>query len=202
MRPLVKYLLTVGLLTLQVIALTAILLTTRANNEAAFLSSVDDLTASIADTTVAQVRDFIRPAETAAILTRRAVERAEDLDDETLDEFLHDQLAVTPQLAGIFIGTEHGDFLYVSRDDTAAPDGFRTKRITVDALERATELVYRDDEFTEVSRELDPTDAYDPRVRPWYQMALSQNGLVWTDPYVFFTSRQPGVTTADRKSVV
>lgn len=38
---------------------------------------------------------------------------------------------------------------------------------------------------------------YDPRKRPWYRVALDAPGSVrWTDPYVLFTTREPGITAA------
>jgi serine phosphatase RsbU (regulator of sigma subunit) len=52
-------------------------------------------------------------------------------------------------------------------------------------------------EPVETWRELD----YDPRARPWYQGALETRGsetsvLHWTEPYTFFTTRDPGVTAS------
>ncbi len=35
---------------------------------------------------------------------------------------------------------------------------------------------------------------YDPRSRPWYQTAANQKALSWTEPYVFYTTRDPGIT--------
>ncbi len=38
---------------------------------------------------------------------------------------------------------------------------------------------------------------YDPRKRPWFSAATTTRGtVVWTDPYTFFTTKQPGVTAA------
>ncbi len=38
---------------------------------------------------------------------------------------------------------------------------------------------------------------YDPRKRPWFQGAsTAPEQIVWTDPYTFFTTKQPGVTAA------
>ncbi len=43
------------------------------------------------------------------------------------------------------------------------------------------------------SRDID----YDPLQRPWYDGAVGQHGLVhWTQPYTFFTLRQPGITAS------
>ena len=36
--------------------------------------------------------------------------------------------------------------------------------------------------------------SYDPRSRPWYQMAASSPAPAWTEPYLFFTTRDPGIT--------
>ncbi|WP_306590895.1 ATP-binding protein [Geothrix sp. 21YS21S-4] len=35
---------------------------------------------------------------------------------------------------------------------------------------------------------------YDPRTRPWYQTGALAATPVWTDPYVFYTTQDPGVT--------
>ena len=42
---------------------------------------------------------------------------------------------------------------------------------------------------------------YDPRTRPWFKaaQALPEDGAIaWTAPYVFFTTKEPGVTVASR----
>ncbi|HEX5805445.1 MAG TPA: response regulator [Macromonas sp.] len=46
-------------------------------------------------------------------------------------------------------------------------------------------------------RELD----YDTRKRPWFQGAMalaSTDAIHWTDPYIFFTTKEPGITAAMR----
>lgn len=35
---------------------------------------------------------------------------------------------------------------------------------------------------------------YDPRTRPWYQVAASAPAPTWTEPYTFFTTRDAGIT--------
>jgi hypothetical protein len=38
---------------------------------------------------------------------------------------------------------------------------------------------------------------YDPRERPWYQRAVQTPGeMRWTNPYIFYTTREPGITAA------
>lgn len=35
---------------------------------------------------------------------------------------------------------------------------------------------------------------YDPRTRPWYLAAASASAPAWTEPYAFYTTRDPGIT--------
>ncbi len=39
---------------------------------------------------------------------------------------------------------------------------------------------------------------YDPRTRPWFQAAMDADAgqPIWTEPYTFFTTQDPGITTA------
>ncbi|MGE4318589.1 MAG: HD domain-containing phosphohydrolase [Deferribacterales bacterium] len=37
-------------------------------------------------------------------------------------------------------------------------------------------------------------DSYDPRTRPWYQLAETKGMPVWSPPYTFFITGQPGIT--------
>lgn len=41
---------------------------------------------------------------------------------------------------------------------------------------------------------------YDPRSRPWFQLALESNSdsANWTAPYTFFTTKQPGITASSK----
>ncbi|MCW5604019.1 MAG: PAS domain S-box protein, partial [Burkholderiales bacterium] len=42
---------------------------------------------------------------------------------------------------------------------------------------------------------------YDPRLRPWHAGAMGLAGerdVFWTEPYMFFTSKEPGITVATR----
>jgi diguanylate cyclase (GGDEF)-like protein len=76
-------------------------------------------------------------------------------------------------------------------------NGFLSKfvRAQAPASERVT-FVKRDAGLNEISRYADPDDRYDPRERPWYGSAIKARQPIWTDPYIFFTSQQPGLTVA------
>ncbi|MHB1342794.1 MAG: PDC sensor domain-containing protein, partial [Thermoleophilia bacterium] len=48
-----------------------------------------------------------------------------------------------------------------------------------------------------LEREERPDD-YDARTRPWYAIARDAPGIQWSPPYVFRTSRDPGITASAR----
>jgi hypothetical protein len=74
--------------------------------------------------------------------------------------------------------------------------GTRTKVIRNGPLGREVELTWRRPDYGVLNNEPDPADTYDPRTRGWYRSAVERRGRVWTEPYIFFTSRKPGITLA------
>jgi len=51
-----------------------------------------------------------------------------------------------------------------------------------------------------IASRIDPDPAYDPRNRPWYRKALESDAAIFTDPYVFSSSKVPGITCAKKFS--
>jgi len=81
------------------------------------------------------------------------------------------------------------------------PNGDWRTRITDKAAwgQRQKVMIWRDD--GEVLREEWIENDYDPRKRPWHigAMALSnENAVHWTEPYIFFTTKDPGITASVR----
>jgi len=55
------------------------------------------------------------------------------------------------------------------------------------------------DTLSELNQTPLDTTSYDPRERPWYKLATTDENhgnVIWTDPYVFNTNKQSGVTAA------
>ncbi|MBN2126317.1 MAG: Cache 3/Cache 2 fusion domain-containing protein [Deltaproteobacteria bacterium] len=59
-----------------------------------------------------------------------------------------------------------------------------------------TSWLYRDRQGQITGRETDPSETYDPRIRPWYIAAKSTGDLSWTDVYVFYSGKKPGITAS------
>jgi len=165
---------------------------------------------NIADLAMEKSQNHLVHAHGAALLTRRLlaanVVSVNENNIDLLEQYFLDQLVIYPHFAGIYFGKPNGDFFYVSRNEQHSPDGFRTKNISHQGGIRKTALTWRDKNLNIHARELDPNDRFDPRLRPWYKKALKHQKIVWTDPYIFFTSQKPGITivgpTYDDSSVL
>ena len=139
-----------------------------------------------------RVRAHLGPAEWVVASTSSLAAQPSVSSDDFTEMFV-EALDRIPQLAGVYIGRPNGEFLYASRTD----DGLRIKTIDVGPDGRTTELQFRDGSGGMSEATTDPDDTYDPTTRPWYHAALEQPGQVaWAEPYVFFTSRELGVTAS------
>ncbi len=141
---------------------------------------------------------YFRPAATVAE-AGRALLAQEVLSLERpaqLERYFFDQLQRQPLIAGLYVGRPDGSFFYVMRSNEEATGGTRTKFIRQGAAGRDVSLTWRDTDFSSLKTASDPEDTYDPRTRAWYRGVLDAGNSIWTEPYVFFTSRRPGITLA------
>lgn len=159
-----------------------------------------DIMGNIANLAMQESYTHLNHAQDATTLTKRLLSAdivgSSNNTIETLEQYFYDNMAINPHFAGIYLGLPDGRFYDVRRDDGQTPNGFRTKIISFRNGERKTRLIWRNATFDIVAVEDDPTDNYDPRNRPWYIKAVKEQQIVWTDPYIFFSSRKPGITIA------
>ena len=147
---------------------------------------------------VAATEDFFVPAETALDTDRLLLaDHVLTLDrPDQLERYLVNQLRAQPRLQGLYVGTPAGDFFYVMRSNEKVEGGTRTKIIRSSPQGREVALTWRGPDYAAVKNEIDSSDTYDPRTRGWYRSAIEKRGSIWTEPYIFFTSRKPGITLA------
>ncbi len=187
---------------LALIWVTQVIITTSTfwSSQRVLVRHANDIMQNIADLTKTQSRNHLALAQGAAHLTKRLIasEVVSSRKDrlETLEKYFLDQLSIYPHFAGIYVGMPNGDFFYVNRSDQRAPNGFRTKIISHTDSHREIRLLWRNQARQVVDTELTPQDNYDPRQRPWYLKAQQEKSIIWTDPYIFFTSKRPGITVA------
>jgi len=164
------------------------------------LGHTKDIMQNILDLTLEETRNFFSIARGAAHLTKRLISsqvvNADKDQIEKLELYFLDQLEIYPQFAGIYFATPQGDFYYVNRESSSPKESYRSKFISMGKAGRHTRLTWRDQQMNLIDEKEDPQDTYDPRKRPWYRKAIKEKNIIWTDPYVFFSSQKPGITTA------
>ena len=152
----------------------------------------DDLMAQTTQTVINRSMGFLKPVSsmtemssqlaTAKVLPFKNVSHFETYAVQALNTY--------PQIAMFLVGDQKGNFLLSDRQ----PDGtFATKFVNRAKGPPVTTWKYRDKNFKVVRTEINTTDSYDPRVRPWYQGALQARGLYVTDLFIFYTGQKPGI---------
>ena len=104
-------------------------------------------------------------------------------------------LRAMPQITNLYAADEDGNFVLMRRGESGGND---VKMIENEPGSRRVTWVHRNAAGEEIGREYDPTDTYDPRTRSWYTGARGTDELFWTDIYIFFTQRVPGITVSAR----
>lgn len=200
MKVSIRWVLILGSLAMIWVTQVITISTSYVSSQRVLLSHAQDIMRNIADLAMEQAGSHLIHAESAANLTKRlltsnVVSRTQDRMSD-LERYFHDQLAVYPQFAGIYLGEPNGDFFDVRRDATHGAGGVRTKISVHTNGAKETRLTWRDKSNRIVDRQVVYDDTYDPRKRPWYLKAAEEKRIVWTDPYIFFTSQKPGITIA------
>ncbi len=182
-----------GLVALQGIAIVALLLAARSNTTALQLENAGIIMRHVSESVLERTQRFLAPAEqTARVLHGLMTRGTLRPNSQAFDGFLLEQLKSVPQLTGLYFGGQDGSFIFARREKI----GFSLKKIIVQKNLRLTKLEQFDKAGNLVSDAISPDDGYDPRTRPWFKESLSRQTLVWTGPYVFFSSQRPGITTA------
>ena len=194
----IKRVLIAGIIGLEVVTVTAILVWSYITTERVFLGHVRQLMESVAADTIDRSERFLRSAQSAADLTQRLADNAILTRDNptAMERYFYEQLRLYDQFSGLYFGGVDGSFLFVRRIEGSEPAVFQTKIVSPSENETTVRLLDRDIAFKELGARVDPTDKYDPRSRPWFQRAIEKEALIWTDPYIFYSSGNPGITTA------
>lgn len=111
-----------------------------------------------------------------------------------------ESLALNPELYAVYLGFDDGRFYELInleasptiREELKARREERWLLVTSEASRRQQRLRYLDSKL-QVQRDSLQASQYDPRLRPWYAAADSEQ-LYQTPPYLFQTLKAPGAT--------
>lgn len=161
------------------------------------------------DAAESELLRFFDPVQQGLEVARRMVgDGSLDLDDpEALDRHFAPLLASVPRISGVNVGDARGRSYVLMH---VPSEGLWRSRVTrVDEWGPRLEYAEWRDAGGPVRRWVvekpGPDEAYDPRKRAWYRVALEAaaraepgpglpGGVYWTEPYTFFSTGQPGIT--------
>lgn len=124
---------------------------------------------------------------------------------------LAEVLANSPSYGAVYAGYEDGDFFLVRKLTGRARAQLdkvpAASTLLVQSLHQGKgEFLYFDQRLTLLERRAMPLYQFDPRSRDWYKQARWRTGIATTSPYLFFTTKEPGMTLAvesdDRRAVI
>lgn len=121
---------------------------------------------------------------------------------------LAEELAANPLISALYVGYDNGDFLLARMlDDPGIRQHFGAPgqaRFLVQTVTRAADgtaegdFLFYDGGLSPITRRSEADYRYDPRERPWYANAGEGAALTISAPYVFFSTRQVGVSLSRR----
>jgi adenylate cyclase len=150
------------------------------------------LFAQVAQSAASSTTSFLSHAPPAAEALRNLDDTAPDPTNERRARRLLAVLRANPSFAWVSYSDDAGTFTGAYR---TAPDAYRINRSRiVDGKTRLDEHDVAGDDWRPFRH--DDDSKYDPRTRPFFQLARSAGHGVWTAPYLFAGQNVPGVTYA------
>lgn len=175
-------------------------------------SAVDESIRHVSRSLKDKVRGILQPAENQlALLAYHDIVRAQSVAERLRAvPMAASVLAANPLMDAWYVGYANGDFILFRnlrsetlREVHKAPAAASLMVQVISAQRdgsRRGEFLFYDSSSRLLARRHQPGYDYDPRTRPWYQLALARSGAVITDPYLFFTTREVGATLARRSA--
>ena len=198
MRCSIKWVLISGVIGLLIVSVSIILASSYVTSQQVLRQHAQSIMQTIAAFTISEAQHYLTPAQDIATLTQllahHDIIRQDNIPE--LEQYFYDQLSQRANIAGMYLGFPTGAFIYVSRSNKEVPGGFFTKIISVKEDLKQTRFIWKDANQQELLRETVPNDDFETTTRPWYVRAVERGQMIWTDPYVFYTSRTLGVTAA------
>ena len=141
------------------------------------------------------------------VFAQQRIGEASTLDDRLAQLPAYaEALRKNPALTALYFGYDDGGFFLVRLiRDEATRAALKTPpdaAFVVQSIERtqsgtpSVKFINLRSDGSRIDVADRPDFAFDPRTRPWYVKAAATNDQVLTEPYVFFTTREPGITFA------
>jgi HD-GYP domain-containing protein (c-di-GMP phosphodiesterase class II) len=175
------------------------------------LSSAAELFQRIGQAAKSEIEGITKPAQLTARLLSRSRLMAASSTSERLAfvPLLIQAIDGGNSLSSAYVGYQSGDFYSIRTialgarwaRSIQAPAGsvylVQSLSRDIEGL-RSGRFLFFDKTGRILADRAVPNYVFDPRDRPWYKLATAREGVARTDPYLFFTTRQVGMTVSQR----
>jgi adenylate cyclase len=156
-----------------------------AHRDTALALSAQSMT-ELSGRVIERTTGFLAPARAVADLEAKRLASGVDLDH--LEPEMVDLLETAPQIESTYAANPLGRMVQVRR----AADRPVLEHRWIVSGPAGTEEIVRGDAGRSTSTRVN----YDPTTRAWWKAATATDGPAWTEAYIFFTRKQPGLTAA------
>ncbi|MBT8365848.1 MAG: GAF domain-containing protein [Deltaproteobacteria bacterium] len=193
-RRLLRVIIPIGAVFLIVASITTITMVIYNNNRRDALALSEELLEALNQRIHSEVKAYLLPASNLVRIGAEASrEQIYEIWSSSRTPLGLQVIKTYPQLASFFAADPQGNFVMHKQN----PDGtIDTKVIERESSNVKVTWIRRDAEGQVVNTEISGDDSYDPRARPWYRGAVQTRNLYWTDIYIFFTDKKPGLTVS------
>ena len=194
-RMLFRYLLPFGSIALIALGLVGSSILVESLNREDIRTLSNDYVRSISAQIRTQVGSYLMPASNAVRSLAGALPETPNTPEAraTFERLARRLLQEHPQIALAYVAAPNGEFLMVRRNSQGTAD----TKVIEQRPEGPISLWHRRDaDGAVVATEVDGDDRYDPRTRGWYRAASDSPDPVWSELYVFFTDKVPGITVS------
>lgn len=169
--------------------------------------TIDQVTASILERLNCLTNDVQRLVKTGEALY---LPSSVSSDNKESISYMLGVIKSYPNLDGFYIGTKEGNLLgavklsfqnrthFLTEPSKPLPKESVYGFIVIDRTQaKPVEIwYYKNEKLETVAQETLPSIEEDPRLRPWYIGAKECAGLYWSDIYLFYPSKTPGISVS------
>ncbi len=194
-RRLLRIVVPIACVALLMASIVGIALVNYTSNRKDALALSADLLGSLDRQIATEVRAFLAPASEMVRIIDGILQHSPDwASGQVIGEPLAVQmLQAIPQLSLFSFADTKGNYMMLKK---MGDNSIHTKLIKREGATVGVTWIRRDPDGREIARQLSEGDTFDPRTRPWYRGAIAASGVFWTDVYIFFTDKKPGITAS------
>ncbi|GBR11271.1 cache domain-containing protein [Acetobacter oeni] len=159
------------------------------------LKLTHQLLVSVQRYVVQDVTDYLGAATVGGVFARDFISHAPPaVTRNAFYAYGASMLRLVPQIQSYYLGDQNGGFLLVERDPTGK--GLEYTELRNSASGNTFHHEFHDEKGAVIRVTDNPAANYDPRTRSWFAGAIKKDGVVWSSPTIYPTTKQLVITAS------